>query len=451
MGGRGATPVRRIAFAVLRRTFEERAFTDRAFRAAADSEGLGGRDRAQAQHLAFGAVQRRGTSDLIVERLSGRRAAALDPPVAAALRLGVFELLFARATPDHAAVDQAVELAREAGVGRAAGFVNAVLRRCARERDKLLAGLGDAEPADAAVAHSVPEWLARLWWEEQGADVARLLLEAANRPAETCMRVNILRGDLLGARAQLEAGGVEVTGPGGPPPLDAAPLLVIRGQAGEAAVEMIAGGALTPQSRGSAAVIELLDPQPGERVLDLCGGPGIKATQMAERMEDRGTVVAVEPDAARCAEIVAGAARVGAGCVEAVEGDGRSVDLEAGFDRVLVDAPCSDLGTLASRPDVRWRKTQRQIEEVAELQAQLLDRAVELLAPGGVLVYSTCTISRRENEQQAARLAGPTADDLGALHPELASAADARFLQVRPDRDDTTGFFIARFRSARAG
>ena len=446
---RQVTPARRVAYAVVRRTFERGSFADRVFRALADEAGLAGRERAQAQRLAYGAVQRRGTADAIIKRLSGRSADDLDAPVANALRLGAYEILFSAGVPDHAAVDQAVELAKEAGAGRGSGFVNALLRRCARERDALLAGLSDGDPQAAAIAHSAPEWLAQMWWRELGPDDARSLLAAANEPAETAMRVNRLRLDRDEAQRRLADAGVEAAPAGGPAPLDAEPLLVFGGRVGEETGAMVAAGELTPQSRASAAVVALLDPRPGERILDLCGGPGIKATGIAERIGDEGEVVSAEPDERRCAEIAENAARVGASCIRAVQGDGRTIALEPGFDRVLVDAPCSDLGTLASRPDARWHKSEEAIEGLARLQAELLGRALELVRPGGTVVYSTCTISRRENEERVAGVEG--LEDLGARFGELASAAEPRALQVRSDRDGTTGFFIARFRGAQGG
>ena len=194
---RAIAPARALAFATIRQTFEEDAFTERAFRAGADRLGLAGRDRAQAQRLAYGAVQRRGTSDAAIERLADRSVRLLDPPVLAALRLGLYELLFADATPDHAAVDQAVELVKGAGAGHAAGLVNAVLRRAARERDSLTASLlgDDSTPAAAAVAHSAPLWLVEQWWRELGPDATRALLAAYNEPAEVALRVS---GGVLG-------------------------------------------------------------------------------------------------------------------------------------------------------------------------------------------------------------------------------------------------------------
>jgi len=460
------TPARRLAFTVLRRTFEDGAFTDRAFRADAERAELEGRERAQAQHLAYGAVQRRGTADALVERFSGREIADLDPPVAAALRLGIYELLFADATPDHAAVDESVELVKRSGAARAQGFVNALLRRCARERGQILAGLSDADPGAAALAHSAPQWLTQMWWDQLGPGVARSLLRAANEPVETAMRVNTLRANPQEVLRELAAsepgdgssrsGAAEVSARAttGGSLLEAAPLLVFAGGVGDAAGRLIADGVLTPQSRGSAAVVEVLDPRPGQRILDLCAGPGIKATQVAERIGDESEVVAVEIDHGRRREIDEGAKRLGLGCVRTVQGDAVTAEMGEGYDRVLLDAPCSDLGALSSRPDARWRKSPAQIEELAEIQAALLRRAVGAVAPGGALVYATCTISRLENgDQIAALMADPVAaemslDDLGKEHPGLAAPDDPRCLALRPDRDETTGFFIARLTRA---
>jgi 16S rRNA (cytosine967-C5)-methyltransferase len=194
-------------------------------------------------------------------------------------------------------------------------------------------------------------------------------------------------------------------------------------------------------------VIEVLDPGPGERVLDLCAGPGIKATQIAARMQDRGELVAVEPDPGRAAELRESIERAGASCARVLEADATEADLGDAYDRVLVDAPCSDLGTLNSRPDARWRKSPELIERLSQLQARLLERAGRALRPGGVLVYSTCTICRRENEERVAALGGGLAvEELGDAYPRLASPHDSRTLQIRPDRDRTSGFFVARLR-----
>jgi 16S rRNA (cytosine967-C5)-methyltransferase len=433
-------PARRLAFETIRATFERDAHTELAFRQAADEAGLEGRERAQAQRLSFGTVQRRGTIDAALERLVDRSLREVDPPVLAGMRLGVYELLFADGTPDHAAVDQAVELVKRAGASHASGFVNAVLRRAGRERDGLSKALlsDDSTPEAAAVKHSAPLWLAQMWWRELGPEDARSLLAACNEPQELAFRVNTLRTDPAHVLARLRGAGVEAhpTRSGAPYvpreskrrtasewPLGAAEMIVVEGRVGDAVPELIAAGELTPQSRGSAAVVEVLDPQPGEQILDLCAGPGIKTGQIAARMGDRGEVISVESDPERAAEVAAQAERLGLRSVTVIEADATAAGMAPGFDRVLLDAPCSDLGALASRPDARWRKSPATIERLVGVQSELLTRGLEALRPGGTLVYSTCTISRRENEDRL----------------------DAEYsVQLRPDRDRTTGFFIGR-------
>jgi 16S rRNA (cytosine967-C5)-methyltransferase len=452
----GIAPARLLAYETIRATFEEDAFTERAFRESAAVRRIGGRERAQAQRLAYGAVQRRGTTDAAIAELADRAPRMLDPPVIAALRLGLYELLFADGTPDHAAVDQAVELVKKAGAAHASGLVNAVLRRAVRERGEMTAKLlgDDSTPELAAVAHSAPLWLVRMWWEELGPDSARSLLAACNRPAEVAFRIDG-SGDREAMIASLAESGVEASAAAGAWPLAPPESIVVDGRTGEGVPARVAAGELTPQSRGSSAVVEVLDPRPGDHVLDLCAGPGIKTGQVARRMDDRGETISVEVDEERAAEVADQARRLGLRSITVIEADAAEVGFDPGFDRILVDAPCSDLGALASRPDARWRKSPRQIERLVGVQDEVLRAAAGMLRPGGTLVYATCTISRRENEERVAALlaAGAAgelpalvADDLGERAPGLASEVDSRFLQMRPDRDCTTGFFIARLK-----
>jgi 16S rRNA (cytosine967-C5)-methyltransferase len=447
-------PARRAAFEVLRRSFEQDAWADRAFPAAVDRHGLDARDRALAQRLSYGAIQRRGTLDHLIAELADRAPEEIDPPLRAALRLGLYELLYAGGIPDHAAVDQAVELAKVGGGGRGSGLVNAVLRRAARQGDALLAGLSDATPAEAAVAHSHPRWLAEMWWSQLGADGARRLMAADNEPAETALRVNTLRARTESIVRESAEGEATIQCPAAAPAPPES--LVVLGPIGESVGGRIEAGELVPQSRASAFVVVLLDPRPGERVLDLCAGPGVKTTQIAARIANRGEITAVERDPGRASELRELCSRLGAESVRVIEADAGRDDLGGGYDRVLVDPPCSDLGTLASRPDARWRKSPQGIAGLARLQERILARGAAALRPGGTLVYSTCTISRRENEDVVLPVLGTagrsalSADALGSEYPGLASPHDSRLLQTRPDRDRTDGFFIARLRRGEA-
>ncbi len=442
-----ATPARRCALGVLRRVFADGAFADRAFGAEVDRAGLDGRERALAERLAFGAVQRRLTLDHVIAACSDRALGTIDPPLLDALRLGVLQLLFLDSIPDRAAVEQTVELAREVAGERATGFVNAVMRRAAREGRGLLIALDDSTPAGAAVRHSHPLWMAELWWEALGPDDARALLAHDNEPPEAALRVNELvttRAEALGA---LRRTGVPARPAAWPPEA-----VIIDGPIDLARSALFASGALTPQSRASTLVARVAAPRPGERVLDLCAAPGAKTTHLAALMQGRGRLVAVERHPRRAAALADNARRLQAGLVEVVTADARSAEVGGGYDRVLLDPPCSDLGTLAARPDARWRKSREGIEELARLQAELLEAAAARLRPGGTLVYSTCTISPAENALAVeAFISGRrdlTADDLSAEWPELSDRRAPSFLQTLPHRDGTAGFFLARLRRA---
>jgi 16S rRNA (cytosine967-C5)-methyltransferase len=408
------TPARQVAFAVLRRVAEDGAYADRALHA--EARDLVGRERAFARQLAFGTVQRLGTLDHHIAALA-RPVHRLDGAVAAALRLGLFQLLFLDGVPDHAAVTESVELAKhEQGARGGHRLVNAVLRRAARERPGLP---GDATPADAAITHSMPRWIVDAWWEQFGPEEARALLAAANRPAELAVRANTLVTD---AAALAEALPVPTRpAPGLPEGL------VVDGPFDAHGHPLFAAGAFQPQSRGSMGVAPALAPEPGERVLDLCAAPGGKTTHLAALMGARGSIVAVERHPGRAKALARTVARLRATNVEVVEGDAEGLSGAGLFDRVLLDPPCSGLGTVQGHPDLRWRMTPERVEELAALQGRMLERALDALRPGGTLVYSTCTLTRRENEEVLA----------------AAGVAPESVRRTLPHRDCTEGFTVA--------
>jgi 16S rRNA (cytosine967-C5)-methyltransferase len=388
------TPARRAAYAVVRRVLEQGAYADRALHG--EARDLDPRERAFAKQLAFGTVQRRLTLDhLIAQRVEGK----LDPPVRAALQLGLFQLLFLDGVADHAAIGEAVELAKPSPGHR---VVNAVLRRVQREGAELPS---DETPEGAAIRHSHPEWLVRMWWDALGARETRALLAADNEPAETALRVNALvEFDLSDVPGRRDGEAIVVEGP-----FDA------FSHPGWAA------GAFTAQSRASQRVAPALAPQPGERVLDLCAAPGGKTTHLAALMGGDGEVVAVERHAGRAEALRRTCARMRAHNVTVLTADAERFRDEAGFDRVLLDPPCSGLGTLRSHPDLRWRVQPQDLPRLARLQDRLLAAARRNLRPGSALVYSVCTISPQEE-----RLADPAP------------------IRTFPHRDGTDGFYIAR-------
>ncbi len=389
------SPARATALRVVRRVFEQGAYADRALRA--EAEGLDPRERALAKRLVFGVVQRKGTLDWIIAR---HAKGHLQHEVRAALWLGLEQLLFLDGIADHAAISESVELAKP---GPGHKVVNAILRKVQREGVELPS---DATPQGAAVRHSHPEWLVRLWWEQLGAEETRALLVANNEPSEFVLRVNPLVGI---DETQLPPGRRE----------DDA--LVLDGPFDLAGSHLFKDGAITPQSRAAQRVSRFLDPQPGERVLDLCAAPGGKTTHLAALMGNTGEIVAVEQHATRAGVLQRTCERMKATNVTVVVADASCFQTDRPFDRVLLDPPCSGLGTLRSHPDLRWRATPEAIVELAALQDQMLAAARGALKPGGTLVYATCTISGAEE-----RLVG-----------------DERF-QTLPHRDGTDGFYAAR-------
>jgi 16S rRNA (cytosine967-C5)-methyltransferase len=432
------SPARLCAFAVVRRVFEQDAYADRAL--IAEAADLEPRERALATALVFGAVQRRATLDHIIEALAGRSVRRLQAPVLVALQLGLLQLLFMDGVADHAAVNESVELAKATGGRPGAGLVNAVLRRAIREGRELVNALSDATPEQAAIRHSVPEWLARLWFDELGPDTARHLLAYINDPAEAVVRANTLvstRDEVIAALPVAAR-----------PVADIPEALVLQEPFDVHGSELWRQGAIMPQSRGSMLPARALDPGPGTRVLDLCAAPGAKASQLAALRGSGEGMLVVErhPGRARGLTQTLERMHVTGATVEIADASVPRTDGRR-FDAVLVDPPCSGLGTLQSRPDLRWRTTPERIAELALLQAGILRAAAQATAPGGVLVFSVCTITRSEGpELLSAFLAERedfTPESLEALLP---AAAIGPYLQALPHREQTDGFFIARLR-----
>jgi 16S rRNA (cytosine967-C5)-methyltransferase len=400
------TPARRAAYEVLLRVFEQDAYADRAFRSAA--AGLDDRERAFAQRLAYGAVQRVRTLDHAIETLGRRPVRKLDPPVRAALRLGAYQLGYTD-TASHAAVNESVELVRGARLERAVPFTNAVMRRLDGGIRRLL-----EELPEGPLKESYPDWIHEVFLRVLGEEGALALMRAMNEPLETVVR--LVSGD-----PPSEAEATDVPGAFRVDRVDES---------------LVAAGRVWPQSRGSQLAGLCVGSQEGERVLDLCAAPGGKTGQL------RGEVTAVEIDPARASELRENLVTMGRGDVTVVEADGTALPSELdGFDRALVDAPCSGLGVLAQRPDLRWRAT-----PLPNLQLALLRSAVERVRPGGTVVYSVCTLNPDECEA-VVEASGLRAEPLGQEWPAFAHPSRPEFLLTLPHVHGTSGFFVARLRS----
>jgi 16S rRNA (cytosine967-C5)-methyltransferase len=395
------SPARRAAYEVLLRVFEQDAYADRAFRTAA--EGLDERERAFAHRLAYGAVQRVRTLDHAIETLGKRPVRKLDPPVRAALRLGAYQLGYTETAP-HAAANESVELVRGARLERAVPFTNAVMRRLADGISPLLASL-----PDGALKESYPDWIHETFVRVLGAAGALALMRAMNEPLETVVR--LVSGEPIGEPTDI---------PG-----------AYRVERVDALA--VADGRIWPQSRGSQLAALCVGSRDGERVLDLCAAPGGKTGAL------RGDVTAVEIDPHRASELRANLATMRRADVTVVEADGTALPPDlTGFDRALVDAPCSGLGVLAQRPDLRWRA-----KPLPDLQLKLLCSAAERVKPGGTIVYSVCTLNPDECEA-VVDASGLRVDPLGDEWSQFAHPSRPEFLLTLPHVHGTSGFFVAR-------
>jgi 16S rRNA (cytosine967-C5)-methyltransferase len=330
----------------------------------------------------------------------------LDPPVRAALRLGAYQLAYAEGIAVHAAVNETVELVRSARLERAVAFTNAVMRRLSVGIRPLI----DALP-EGALKYSYPDWIEEVWTRDLGHAGALALMRAQNEPAETVVR--LVRGEPPGEPTDVQ-GAYRVE------------------RVDEAAV---AEGRIWPQSRGSQLAGLVVGASEGDRTLDLCAAPGGKATQLA------GDVVAIEINEARTRELEENVRMLRASNVRVVHADARALPPDlTNFDHALVDAPCSGLGVLASRPDLRWRG-----QPLPELQLELVRAAAERVRPGGTIVYAVCTINADENEAIVDG-SGLAVEPLTEEWPQFAHPRRPEFLLTLPHVHGTSGFFIARLR-----
>jgi 16S rRNA (cytosine967-C5)-methyltransferase len=440
----GRPNARALALEVLVRVETTEAFADVLLGDRLASVRLGALDQALATRLVYGTLAWQGRLDHHLEALLRTPVAALDPVVRAALRLGLYQLLFLDRVPAYAAVDASVRLARRVGVG-AAGLVNAVLRRAAALGraglplpDPLLDPLGRL-----AIEFSHPRWLVERWAAEFGGDELPRLLAANNVRSPTTLRTNRLRTTREALLAELKAAGVAATASR----WAADAVVAARGGARLRQLPAWGEGRFAFQSEAAQLVVPLISPAPGMRLLDACAAPGGKAVQAAALFGGGGLVLALDRRPGGVRRIRAEAVRQGAGRVLALAGDARRPPLAGGFDAILVDAPCSGLGTLRRHPELRWRRRPEDIPRLAALQRDILAGVVPLVRPGGILVYAVCTLSRSENEDVVAWLC---ATHRGfAVEPAAApgdTATPEGFLRTFPHRHDLDGFFAVRLR-----
>ena len=444
-------PARLAAYEVLRAVGAGRADLPAAL-ARSRADLTDERDRALAGEIATGTIRWQGAFDTIVAAYAARPVARLDPEVVDILRLTLFQLLHLDRVPASAAVNDAVQLVRKAGKTSAAAFVNAVLRRASRERNRL--PLPERRPGDEMAeldflekSLSHPRWLVERWRRRYGFEETEAWCRFNNEPARLTLRANRLRTTREQLAGSLREHGVETE----PTRYAADGLLVSKGNP---LLSPLAGsGLFAIQDEASQLVGAVVNASPGDRVLDTCAAPGGKTTAMAADMRNNGLIVAMDVRARRVRllrETVSGAR---SSCVRVVQGNAAlALPVAPVFDRVLVDAPCSGLGTLRRDPDIKWRRSVAQFYEVSSLQLRILRAASQAVRPGGRVIYATCSSEPDENEEVVQRfLEDSRAFEAVPLElpgaPGLINAAGQ--LQTLPFRDSLEAFFAAAVVKAR--
>ena len=413
-----------------------------AWERAGASLGRGSRDRRLAHELASGSLRLQGRLDWVLARCSTRPLAALEPDVLALLRLGAYQILEMGGIREHAAVHTVVETAKRR-VPRAAGYVNAVLRTLLRTRSAIAFPDAEREPLlwlETWGSH--PRWIVERWLGRFGAEATAALCAYDNRRPALCLRTNRLRGDRESLLAALPGSAAGTWSPDAVRAATAAYADVRR------VVEI---GLASVQDESGMLVAPLLEPRPGSTLLDVAAAPGGKACHLAELQGGVGAVFAYDRSAAKLAALRDNVVRLGLGNVVVDRADARTLERPAA-DGVLLDAPCSGLGVLARRPDLRWRKRPDDLPRLGALQSELLEAAARLVRPGGLLVYSVCSFEPEETETVVARFA--------AAHPEFqlddpglpeALRGGPGLLYFYPHRHGLDGGFAARWRRREGG
>lgn len=407
-------------------------------------------DRALVTQLVYGTLRWRGRLDWLLSQVLRRPLSGTSPYLRNLLRLTLYQILFLDRVPDYAAVNEGVELAKKWGGKRSGGLINGVVRRVLRERDRLRFPSADDDLVRyLAIYWSHPDWLVKRWLGYFGREETELLLQANNVESPLILRANRLknnRNDLL--EAFRKAG------------VDAAPTswspqgIQVRGSS---PVDRLSGfheGLFQVQGEASQLVGYLLDPKPGERILDACAAPGGKSTHLAELMGDEGEIVATDISTRGLEKVKKSVQRLGITSARYYLADvtnGLEGPLAGPYDRILVDAPCSGLGTLRSHPEAKWHRGEEDISRLSRLQKKILRGICPYVKSGGTLVYATCTLTRDENEGVVEDFLDCQRDfvleDAGQHLPQEARELSfGNFFLALPYKHNTDGFFAARMR-----
>lgn len=386
---------REAALKVLFEIDKNGAYCDKALKKQLSAADISDSDKGLATELVYGVTDKRRRLDKIIENYSSQRLARLSVWILNILRMGVYQLLFLDKIPKSAAVNESVKLARRYGHNASAGFVNAVMRAVARGGDI------SYTDNDIAVYYSVPDWLDEMLVNMYGRNKTIKMYEAFSKPSPTTVRVNILKTDREKVRQSLEADGITVHD------TDFENVLEISGFGDISKTRQYVSGLITPQDVSAYKVCTILAPKPGERIIDMCAAPGGKTSQIAEMCGNNADITAFDIYSHKVDIINSNCKRLGITCVNAKVSDSVCCDESCinSADKVLADVPCSGIGVIGRKFDIKWTRNPENIKEIIAVQKKILQNAACYLKPGGELVYSTCTVNKQENEEVTAQFA----------------------------------------------
>jgi 16S rRNA (cytosine967-C5)-methyltransferase len=405
-------------------------------------------DRAFLTELTYGVIRWREKLDWAIRHFSKIPFEKIESDTLNILRLGLYQILFLSRTPASAAVNESVELAKGLRGKGGAGFVNAILRSTIRQKNEIPYPQINEEPAlHLSVVQSHPLWLVRRWEKEMGVEEALRICMFNNGIPPLMLRTNTLkinRKDLIEKLGEKQLKPVPTT--------YSEEGIVLRDPPPASELPFMKEGLYIIQDEASQLVASILDPKPGERVLDACAAPGGKTTHIAQRMENRGEICALDLSKPKLALITESCRRLGIRIVKTIRGNAaKPLPISQGlkYDRILADVPCSGFGTLRRNPDLKWRRGEKDIKRLSELQLSILSNTSAYLRKGGVLVYSTCTVFREENEDVVEKfLEGHPEFELDQMDKFLLekfqSFIQNGYFKTFPPRDEMDGFFVAR-------
>lgn len=440
---------REVALDILTRIETNRSYSNLELKNGLAGQDLSSADVGLVTELVYGSIQRRLTLDTVISRYVKGGKEKLQPWVLQLLRLSLYQIQYLDRVPERAVVHEAVEIAKRRGHQGVASLVNGVLRSVIREPETWTTLPQGNKVEQLAYLESHPAWMVKRWIKLYGEETTRAICQANNQPPHASVRVNSLKASADELKPKLRAEFPDVqrstVSPDG---------LVLSGHA--AGTSLFKEGFITIQDESSMLVAPALQAKPGMRVLDACAAPGGKTTHIAETMQNQGEIIACDVHPHKRELIEQNARRLGASIIQTVVADAADLKVQemGQFDRILLDAPCTGFGVIRRKPDIKWHKQPEDIKEISELQQRLLKQVSQLLKPGGLLVYSTCTFEPKENQDLITRfceehpefeLDTTLADDLPASVCEQVDATQG-YVQIFPHQFLSDGFFISRIR-----